>query len=83
MVKYDEKLLNDFAERMKSNLPETPIQEVKPIEKLVKVKTDPEIQMNVWISKKTLKKVKQKALDENLSIKQLVTKAIESFLNFK
>ena len=75
MTKYQEKL-SGFAERMKTEKIDTPIQEVKPIAKKVQPLSESEIQLNIWIPKSLMKRIKQKSLDSDLSIKDWVTKVI-------
>lgn len=77
MSEYKEKL-NGFAERLKTNQITAPIQEVKPIKN--KLPNEPEIQLNIWIPKSLMKKIKQKSLDDDISIKDLVTNSISSFI---
>ena len=79
MTKYQDKL-SGFAERLKTEVIKTPIQEVKPIEKIEQKVTEPEIQLNIWIPQSLMRKIKQEALDENISIKDLVTKSIKLYL---
>ena len=82
MTKYQDKL-SGFAERLKTEEIRTPIQEVKPVVEVAKKVTEPEIQLNVWISKKLMKKIKQKSLDADMSIKDWVTDALKSKLLVK
>ena len=79
MTKYQDKL-SGFAERLKTEEVKTPIQEVKPVERIEQSLSEPEIQLNIWIPKSLMKKIKQEALDENISIKDLVTKTIKLYL---
>ena len=80
MTKYQDKL-SGFAERLKSEEIRTPIQEVKPVVEISKKVAEPEIQLNIWISKKLMKKIKQKSLDSDMSIKDWVTSALYAHLN--
>ncbi len=75
MNKYQDKL-SGFAERLKNEENLTPIQEIKPIgEKSLKLPKR-EVQLNIWIPKSLMKKIKQKTLDSDISIKDWVTEAI-------
>lgn len=77
MSEYKDKL-SGFAERLKTNQITPPMQEVKPIK--TNLTNEPEIQLNIWIPKSLMKKIKQKSLDEDISIKDLVTASIKSYL---
>ncbi len=82
MNKYQDKL-SGFAERMKSEENLAPIQEVKPIGKKNLKQSEKEVQLNVWIPKSLMKKIKQKSLNEDISIKDFVTKGIMFYLNYE
>ena len=80
MTKYQDKL-GRFAERLKSDSTEAPLQEVKPIVQKVTPKTETEVQLNVWIPKSLMKKVKQKSIDNDKTLKDLVTEAVILYLD--
>lgn len=69
MSDYKNKL-GDLADRLKKEVPKTPIQEVSPV-KGKAVEKEPEGQLNVWIPKKLLKKMKSFGVEENLPRKIL------------
>ena len=56
MADYKSKLGN-LADKLKKEEPKTPIQEVAPV-KAQSVEKEPEGQLNVWIPRKLLKKMK-------------------------
>ena len=80
MNKYQDKL-NGFAERMKTEEIKTPVQEVKPVFKGNKKLLEQEIQLNVWITKSLMRKIKQKSLDSEMSIKDWVIESIKLYLS--
>ncbi|MGO3181862.1 MAG: hypothetical protein ACTIJ9_03420 [Aequorivita sp.] len=61
---------------MSSNQPKT-IQRVVPI----KHQDNKEVQFSFYLSKNLLKQMKQRALDDNESIKCIINRALESYLN--
>lgn len=75
MTIYNEKL-NSFKERLNTVPTKTPIQEVRQIE----IKSQNEVQLNVWIPKPILQNLKLKGVNENKSIKEMVQIAIENYL---
>jgi len=79
MTKYQDKL-SGFAERLKTEEIKTPIQEVKPVERIQQKPSEPEVQLNIWIPKSLMKKIKQKSLDKDISIKDFVTESIAFYL---
>lgn len=81
MEDYKNKLGN-LADKLKKAPPKTPIQEVHPVKIDAEVK-EPEAQLNVWIPKGLLKKMKGYGLEHDLSLKDLSILALEFFLNEK
>jgi len=79
MTKYQDKL-SGFAERLKTEEIKTPIQEVKPVERIQQKPSESEVQLNIWIPKSLMKKIKQKSLDKDISIKDFVTESIAFYL---
>lgn len=75
---YNEKR-NSFAERLKTSTPSVPIQKVEPI--AVEEPKEEEVQINAWIPKSLMKRIKTQAVMEELSIKQIVNKALEDYLD--
>jgi len=75
---YKERM-GGLANRLKSEQPKTPIQEVKPIV----VKEEAKIataQLNVWIPKELVKRMKSYGIEKELSLKDITTQAIEAYL---
>ena len=79
MNDYKNKLGN-LADRLKNEEIKTPIQEVGPVKNLSN-KKQPEGQLNVWIPKTLLKKVKTYGLETELSQKDIAILALEKFLS--
>jgi hypothetical protein len=79
MNDYKNKLGN-LADRLKNEEIKTPIQEVGPVKNLSN-KKQPEGQLNVWIPKTLLKKVKTYGLEKELSQKDIAILALEKFLS--
>lgn len=79
---YKEKR-NSFAERLKSEPANLPIQKVEPVAAVVMKEIEPkieEIQINAWIPKDLMKQVKTKAVIEEKSIKEIVTESLLLYL---
>ena len=76
------KKLGGLADKLKKEPPNTPIQEVHPI-KIVEETKESEAQLNVWIPKSLLKKMKGYGLDHDLSLKDINIQALQSFLNIE
>ena len=77
MEEYKKKL-GGLADKLKSELPRTPIQEVQPV-KAVAVKVA-EVQFNNRIPKALLKRVKAYGLEHELSLQDINIKALELYL---
>ncbi len=74
------KKLGGLADKLKKDPPNTPIQEVHPV-KIVEETKESEAQLNVWIPKSLLKKMKGYGLEHDLSLKDINILALQSFLN--
>ena len=72
MENYKDKL-NSFATRVKEDKVEIPIQKVKPINS----SNETEVQLNVYIPKSMMRKLKSKCLERDLKIKEFIAIAIE------
>lgn len=72
------KNLNDLSDRIKNEAPKIPIQQVKSVK--VKVPKD-NGHLSIWIPKDLLKRVKTFAIQEDISIKEIGTAALELFLS--
>ncbi len=79
MEDYKNKL-GSLADRLKNDPPKAPLQEVHPVKASLDVK-EPEAQLNVWIPKALLKKMKGYAVDHELSLKELNILALEFYLD--
>lgn len=71
--------LNDLINKAKANNQNKIIQKVTPIKK----DFEDEIQFSFYLSKDLLKQMKQKALDENHSIKSIINYALRSYLKIE
>lgn len=67
---YKDKL-DLFANKIKTDSNRTPIQKVSKVRK--EIKAEPEVQLNLWIPKTLMKKLKSDALEADISLKELVT----------
>jgi hypothetical protein len=75
---YKERM-DGLANRLKSEQPKTPIQEVKPV--AIKEIAKAEIaQLNVWIPKDLVKRMKSYGIEKELSLKEITTLALEAYL---
>ncbi len=81
MEEYKNKLGN-LATKLKSDAPKTPIQEVHPV-KLTEVDKEEEAQLNTWIPKGLLKRMKSYGIDQDLSLKDINILALKFFLAAK
>ncbi len=79
MTDYKNKL-GGLADRLKKEEPKTPIQEVNPVKSKI-VEKEPEGQLNVWIPKKLLKKMKTYGVEQEKSQKDITILALEKFLS--
>lgn len=70
-----------FANKLKTEAPKIPIQEVNPI--VPKAVKEEEGQLVAWIPKQLLKRVKSFGVENELSIKDITTKALEQYLSTK
>lgn len=78
MSEYNEKL-SSFASRLKNEPSKEIIQEVKP-KKVSKQIEYNETQLNIWIPKQLLKKLKRFSLENEQTIKDSVIQAISNYL---
>lgn len=75
----DKNKLAGMANKLKSDKPKTPIQEVSPV-KLKEVTKEDTAQLNVWIPKGLIKRMKVHGLEQELSLKDITIKALENYL---
>ena len=79
MTEYKDKL-SSFASRLKTEESLSPIQEVRPVS--VKAKTsEEETQLNIWIPKSLMKKLKWYSVEKDKTIKDSVVDAISKLLD--
>ena len=81
MTDYKDKL-GGLADKLKKDTPKTPIQEVQPIRQATAVKED-EAQLNVWIPKTLLKRMKSYGIEYDASLKDISIDALKFFLEAK
>jgi hypothetical protein len=73
---YTDKL-QGFTERVKSEPVQLPVQTVTPV---VATVSKDEQQLNVWIPKALMKRLKVKGAETEQSLKEMVIEALNSFL---
>jgi NRPS condensation-like uncharacterized protein len=76
---YKEKR-NSFAERLKTTPAAAQIQKVEPVQTIVVEPKIEEVQINAWIPKELMKQVKTKAVQEERSLKDVVTAALLAYV---
>lgn len=81
MEDYKNKLGN-LADKLKKDAPKTPIQEVHPVKAIVPDK-EKEAQLNTWIPKGLLKRMKSYGVEKDLSLKDINILALQFFLDEK
>ena len=81
MTDYKDKL-GGLADKLKKDTPKTPIQEVHPVRQNVTAKED-EAQLNVWIPKGLLKRMKSYGVEYDYSLKDISIDALKFFLDAK
>ena len=81
MTDYKNKL-GGLADKLKMETPKTPIQEVHPIRQSTALKED-EAQLNVWIPKALLKRMKSYGVEYDTSLKDISIDALKFFLDAK
>jgi predicted HicB family RNase H-like nuclease len=70
--------LQGFADRVKTEPVQLPVQKVMPVEP--PAASPKEQQLNVWIPKDLMKRLKVKGAEADKSLKEMVTEALEKFL---
>jgi hypothetical protein len=81
MEDYKNKL-GSLADKLKKDPPKTPIQEVHPV-KTIDVEKVEEAQLNVWVPKGLLKRMKSYGIEKDLSLKDINVLAVREFLDAK
>jgi hypothetical protein len=74
--------LGSLADKLKKDPPQTPIQAVHPV-KLDALNKEEEAQLNTWIPKSLLKRMKSYGIEEDLSLKDINILALRFFLDTK
>ena len=81
MTDYKDRL-GGLADKLKKETPKTPLQEIHPIRQGAEVKED-EAQLNVWIPKALLKRMKSYGVEYDFSLKDINIDALKFFLDAK
>lgn len=79
MTDYNDKLKN-FASRLKSEQVSVHIQEIKPINTELGPR-EIQTQLNVWIPKPLMKKLKQLSIEQELTIRDFVIVSIQKYVD--
>lgn len=80
MSDYKNKLGN-LADKLKKEIPKTPIQEVQPIK--IAAPQEPKVQFNNRIPKGLLRRLKAAGLADDISLQELTIQALENYLSQK
>ena len=70
--------LQGFANRVKTEPVQLPVQKVTPVQ--VTTETKEEQQLNVWIPKDLMKRLKVKGAEGDMSLKEMIIEAIGQYL---
>ncbi len=70
--------LQGFADRVKTDPVQLPVQKVTPVQPAANPKE--EQQLNVWIPKDLMKRLKVKGVEVDKSLKEMVIEALTNFL---
>ena len=81
MTDYKDKL-GGLADKLKKDTPKTPVQEVHPVRQNATLK-EAEAQLNVWIPKPLLKRMKSYGVEYDTSLKEISIDALKLFLDAK
>lgn len=71
--------LQSFADRVKTEPVQLPVQKLTPVEPATSPKE--EQQLNVWIPKDLMKRLKVKGAEADMSLKEMVIEALAHYLN--
>jgi len=82
MEDYKKKLGN-LASKIKSETPQTPIQQVLPVKPLIAANTEEEARFNNWIPKGLKRKIKAYGAQHDISQKDITIQALQDFLKEK
>ncbi|WP_147322089.1 hypothetical protein [Mucilaginibacter conchicola] len=72
--------LGNLADKLKREAPQTPLQEVNPVKEPDLLKEE-EAQLNVWIPRSLLKQMKVHGLENDLSLKDISIRALQTYLS--
>jgi hypothetical protein len=81
MADYKDKL-GGLADKLKKEHPKTPLQEVHPIRQSTAIKEE-EAQLNTWIPKALLRRMKSYGVENDASLKDINIDALRYFLEAK
>ena len=70
--------LQGFADRVKTEPVQLPVQKVMPIQETASPKE--EQQLNVWLPKDLMKRLKVKGAETDQSLKEMVTEALSQYV---
>jgi len=70
--------LQGFADRVKTEPVQLPVQKVTPVQEAASPKE--EQQLNVWIPKDLMKRLKAKGVESDQSLKEMVIDALNQFV---
>lgn len=79
MENYKKKL-GSLADKIKSEQPNTPIQQVLPVKALPPVNAEEEARFNNWIPRSLKKKIKAYGAENDISQKDITIRALQNFL---
>jgi len=82
MEDYKKKLGN-LADKIKTETPQTPIQQVQPVKALKASAEEDEARFNNWIPKSLKRKIKAYGAQNDISQKDITIQALRQFLNQK
>lgn len=77
------KKLGSLADKIKNEKPQTPIQQVLPVEPITQPAKAEEARFNNWIPRELKRKVKAFGVQHDLSQKEITIQALEKFLEEK
>lgn len=76
-TEYEEKL-KGFADRIKAEPAQLPVQKVTPLQSIPRPVE--EQQLNVWIPKDLMKRLKVKGVETDQTLKEMVTEALNRYV---
>lgn len=82
MENYKSKL-SGLADKIKSEVPQTPLQEVQPVKAQIVPAPEEESRFNNWIPKGLKRKIKAYGVQHDMSQKDITIAALQEFLRAK